>query len=178
MKKLFILFAMTLSSITIMAEDVYVENDYGKSYNVIELGYTRLCPFGYDEGGGYLKYIRSCNMVASFNFDFGARVHFSTADNIPGASAILGLSYSLNFGNHVQFTPYTGVNLGYRSYAGCLECYADHDRYWDDHDTEGFALGWDIGARLKYRKVALSYTYSFGLLECAPQHFFGVSLVF
>lgn len=178
MKKLFLLLFVTLSSISIKAEDVYVEGDFGKSYNVIEIGYTGLNVFGYSAGGAYLKYIRSWNMVGSFNFDLGARVHYSTNENTPGFDGILGVSYALNFGSNVQFIPYTGANLGYRSYDGCLDCYAENDYYWEDHSTEGFAFGWDIGARLKYRKVALSYTYSIGILECASQHFVGLSLVF
>ena len=178
MKKLFILAVMVLSSICAKAEDVYVDGDYGKSYNVIELGYTGSTVFGYSSGGAYLKYVRSCNMVGSLNFDFGATVHYATNENTPGVGGLLGFSFAFNLGEKVQFIPYTSANLGYRSYDGCLECYDDYERYWWDHNTEGFAFGWDVGARLKYRKVALSYTCTFGISGCNTQHFVGLAVAF
>ena len=81
------------------------------------------------------------------------------------ARALLGPSYQYNFNEDVAIMAHTGASLGARF------------ALVDEGGTD-FVFGWDIGARIKYKRVAFIYTATIGITNMATAHSVGLAFGF
>lgn len=95
----------------------------------------------------------------------GAYVQFTADTHSMDARALLGPSYQYNFNEDVAIMAHTGASLGARF------------ALVDEGGTD-FVFGWDIGARIKYKRVAFIYTATIGITNMATAHSVGLAFGF
>ena len=80
-----------------------------------------------------------------------------------GMKFLLGASYQINLSEDITLIPNTGARLGFIS--GCFS----------GGETD-FVMGWDFGARVKYKRFFLSYAATVGITGQGTTHSVGIGL--
>lgn len=146
-------------------------NQHFDSYKYWELGY---CSEG-GANGAFVGWIISKPFYKGLSFDVGMRAQWNMV-SIPstyyyegdsfhyvGMKFLLGASYQINLSEDITLIPNTGARLGF--IGGCFS----------EGETD-FVMGWDFGARLKYKRFFLSYAATVGITGQGTTHSVGIGL--
>ena len=148
-------------------------NQYFDSYKYWELGY---CSEG-GANGAFVGWIISKPFYKGLSFDLGMRAQWNMI-SIPatyfyegesfhymGMKFLLGASYQIKLSEEVSIIPNTGARLGF--IAGCFS-----------EGETNFVMGWDFGARLKYKRFFVSYAATVGITGQGTTHSVGIGIDF
>lgn len=168
MKKIFL-----LALAAVMAASAWAQkpsnDELSTSYNFLSVGYTSETTIG---NGAFVQFTSARKLYEGLCFDLGINARYTywnawgLADtHSMDARALLGPSYQYNFNEDVAIMAHTGASLGARF------------ALVDEGGTD-FVFGWDIGARIKYKRVAFIYTATIGITNMATAHSVGLAFGF
>ena len=144
-------------------------DELSTSYNILGVGYTSETEIG---NGAYLQFVSARKVWDGLCIDLGVNARYTywnawgLADmHTMDARALLGLSYQMHVTEDLALIPHTGASLGGRFDLS-------------ENGEKDFTFGWDVGMRLRYKKVALTYTATIGITKMETAHSVGIAYGF
>lgn len=169
MKKIVTLAFVVITAISAMAQKPS-NDELSASYNMLGIGYTSETSIG---NGAYLQFMTARKIWDGLCADIGIKGRYTYWDawgladmHTMDARALLGLSYQAHVTKDFAVIPHTGANLG-----GRFELEGDEG-------GKSFVFGWDVGLRLRYKKVALTYSATIGITDMETAHSVGIAYGF
>lgn len=168
MKKIFLLALAAVMGASAWAQKLS-NDELSTSYNILGVGYTSETEIG---NGAYLQFVSARKVWDGLCIDLGVNARYTYWDawgfaemHTMDARALLGLSYQMHVTEDFALIPHTGASLGGRFDLG-------------ENREKDFTFGWDVGMRVRYKKVALTYTATIGIEKMETAHSVGIAYGF
>lgn len=169
MKKIFLLALAAVIAASAWAQKPS-NDELSSSYTMIGAGYTRETEIG---NGAYLQLVSARKVWEGLCIDLGVNARYTywnawglSDKHTMDARALLGLSYQMHVTEDFALIPHTGASLGGRFMLA------------EDNGGKNFVFGWDVGMRVRYKKVALTYTATIGITKMETAHSVGIAYGF